>query len=83
MADELNARQSGSRNPARMEGVPLTLTGQVKTFESRTDLVERENRTTKKNLSSARHFSIQYPFKAKLAKTKEENLKFRYDKREE
>lgn len=49
-------------------------------FESRTDLVERENRTTKRSLS-ARHFSIQYPFEAKLAKTKEENLKLRYDEK--
>lgn len=64
-----------------MEGVPLTR--QDKTFETRTDLVERENRIMKKNFSPTRHFSIQYLFKAKLAKTKEESLKFRYDKREE
>jgi len=77
--DELNARQSGSRNPARTEGVPLI--GRIKSLEHRTDPIKHMNRATKKSLSSVKHFSIQYPFEAKLAKTQKESLKLCYDER--
>lgn len=56
--------------------------GRIKSLEHRTDPIKHMNRATKKSLSSVKHFSIQYPFEAKLAKTQKKSLKLCYDERE-